>query len=95
MSSCSTEFFHSDVFTGDGLNHIWSGDKHVRGLIDHDDKVSKGGGVNSASGSRSHDDGNLWDHTRCHGVALEDLTVLSKGDYAFLNTCSSRIQNSN
>ena len=95
MGASTTEFLHANVFAGYGLNHIWSGHKHVRSLINHDHKVRQRWGVNRTTGSRAHDDRNLRDNSRCHGVEPKNLTVFSKGDNALLNTSTTGIQHSN
>ena len=35
----SAEVFHTDVFPRDGFDHVGAGDKHLTGLVDHDDEV--------------------------------------------------------
>ena len=56
MSACTTEFFHANVFAGYGLYNVWPGNEHVRGLVDHDDKVGQRRRVNRTTGGRAHDD---------------------------------------
>jgi hypothetical protein len=63
VRASTTEFFHSNVFASDCLDHVWSGNEHVRCLIDHDDKVGQRRRVNGSTGSWAHDDRNLWDDT--------------------------------
>lgn len=50
MGVGAAEFLHGDVFTGDGLDDVGSGDEHLAGLVDHDDEVGQGGGVDVPAG---------------------------------------------
>ena len=63
MSEGATQLLQADLFTGDGLDDIGPGDEHVRRLIDLDDEVGDGRGIDGAAGARSHDHRDLRDHT--------------------------------
>ena len=82
---CAAEFFHGDVLTGDGLDDVGSGDEHLAGLVDHDDEVGQGGGVDVTAGRRAHDQRDLWDHAGGQDVVAEDLAVEPEGDDALLD----------
>ena len=56
MGARATKLFHANVFAGHGLDDVWAGDKHVRGLVDHDHEVGQRWGVNRSTCSRTHDD---------------------------------------
>ncbi len=57
----AAEVFHGDVFAGDGFDDVGAGDEHLGGLVDHDDEVGQGGGVDVAAGGGAHDQGDLRD----------------------------------
>ena len=75
MRVCTTQFLLGNNFAGHGLNDVRPGDKHLRGLIDHDDEVDQGGGVHVAAGAGTHNEGNLGDHARRQGIAIENLGI--------------------
>ena len=51
----AAELLELDVLAGDALDDLGAGDEHVRGLVDHDDEVGDGGGVDRAAGARAED----------------------------------------
>ena len=71
----SAELLEGDVLAGHGLDDVRAGDEHVRGLVDHDDEVGDGGGVDGTTRARAHDERDLRDHAGCLHVAVEDLAV--------------------
>ena len=60
----AAELLELDVLAGDRLDDVGAGDEHVRGLVDHDDEVGDGGGVDGAAGARAHDQRDLRDDAR-------------------------------
>ena len=85
----AAQFFLGNFFTGNGLNNVRAGNKHLGLLVHHDDKVSQSRGVSVAAGTSAHDDRNLWNYTRCLDVLVEGLGNPVQGDGAFLDTCAS------
>src|SRR6478735_632308 len=81
----AAQIFHGDVFAGDGFDDVGAGDEHLGGLVDHDDEVGQGGGVDVAAGGGSHDQGDLGDDAGGLDVAVEDFAVQAEGDDAFLD----------
>jgi hypothetical protein len=71
----AAEFLHADVLAGDGLDDIGTGDEHLAGLVDHDDEVGQRGGVDVATGRRTHDQRDLRDHTGGQDIVAEDPAV--------------------
>ena len=49
----AAEVFMSDLFTGDGADHVGAGDVHLAGALDHEDEVHDRGGVDAAAGGGS------------------------------------------
>lgn len=85
MGAGAAEFLHADVFAGDGLDDVGSGDEHVGGLVDHDHEVGDRGGVDGAAGAGAHDEADLRDDAGGVGVAAEDLAVHAERGDAFLD----------
>ena len=82
---CAAEFLHGDVFTGDRLDDVGSGDEHLAGLVDHDHEIRQRGGVDVAAGRGTHDQRDLRDHAGSQDVVAEDLAVEAQGDDALLD----------
>ena len=87
----SAELVLGDLFVGDGLDDVGAGDEHVGGLIDHEDEVGDGGGVDRAAGAGSHDGGDLRDDAGGENVAQEDVGVAGERPHAFLNARAAGI----
>ena len=87
----TTELFLSDLFSSDGLDDIGTGDEHVGGIAHHEDEIGNGRGVHSTTSARTHDQGDLRNHTRGKSVTLENLRVTSQRIATFLNTSTARI----
>ena len=81
----AAQFLHGDVLAGDGLDHVRTGDEHLRRLVDHHDEVGQCRGVDVSTGGRTHDQGDLRDDPAGVGVPAEDLAVEPEGDHALLN----------
>ena len=92
VGESAPQLLHADILTRDGLDHVGSGHEHLAGLVDHDDEVGEGGGVDGAARSRAHDDRDLGDDAGCMGVATEDLAVLAQRDHALLDSSAARVQ---
>ena len=83
--------FLGDVFVGDGFDDVGSGDEHVAGLVDHEDEVGEGGGVDGSAGAGAHDGGDLRDDAAGERVAQEDIGVAAEREDAFLNARAAGI----
>ena len=80
-----------DVLTSNSLHHLRTSQEHVRCAFHHQREVGEGGGVHSTASAGTEDTRNLGDYTRGQDVALEDLGVASQGVDTFLNTCTTRV----
>ena len=63
----AAELLELDLLAGDRLDHVGARDEHVRGLLDHEDEVGHGRGVDGAARARAHDQRDLRDHARSTG----------------------------
>src|SRR5829696_5889539 len=86
VRASAAELFHRYVLAGHSLDHIRTGDEHLRGLVDHDHEVSESRRVDMAPSSRTHDQRDLRYHTRGMGVPAEDFTVKAERDNTLLDT---------
>ena len=91
VGQCTAQLFRCHFFVGHGLDHIGAGHEHVGGVLDHEDEVSQGRRIHRATGGRPHDQADLRHHARSHHIALEHLGITAKSSNAFLNTCTTRI----
>ena len=60
------ELLELHLLAGDRLDHVGAGDEHVRGLLDHEDEVGHGRGVDGAARAGPHDHRDLRDHAGAH-----------------------------
>jgi hypothetical protein len=77
---------HGDGLAGDGLDHVGSGDEHLRGAADHEDEVGERRGVGRAAGAGAEDHRDLRDDAGVSDVALEDAAVAGERGDALLDT---------
>ena len=86
MGQRAPELFEGDVFTGDGLHDVGTGDEHVTGVLHHEDEVRQRRGVDATSGARTEDHRDLRHDAGRAGVADEDPAVGVEGGDALLNS---------
>jgi len=80
-----------DVLVGDGFNHTRPGDKHVRGVFDHENEIGDRGAVDGTTGAGSHDAGDLRHHTAGPDITVEDFAVGRQGVHTLLDARPPRI----
>src|ERR671917_1899130 len=81
----------SYLLAGHLFDHVRAGDEHVRPLAHHEREVGYRGGVDGAPSARSHDGGDLRDHTRAADVAFEDVAVSGERHGPLLDARSARV----
>src|SRR5258705_4240868 len=74
-----------------GLDHVRSGNEHIRRVLDHDVEVSDRRTVDCTAGAWAHDATNLRHDSARQGVAQENVGVTSQTHHAFLNARAARI----
>jgi hypothetical protein len=87
----AAQVFEVDLFAGDRLDHLGTGDEHVAGVFDHENKIGHGRRIDRAAGRGAHDGRNLGNHAGGHRVAVKDLAVAGQGIHAFLDAGAARI----
>ena len=85
------ELLELDLLARDRLDHVGAGDEHVRGLLDHEDEVGHGRGVDGAARARAHDHRDLRDHAGALHVADEHVAVGAQRDDALLDPRAARV----
>jgi len=91
----SAEFFFGHLFVRDGADHIGTGHEHVAGALDHEDEIGDRRGIDSASGARTHDRGDLRDHPAGQRVAQKNVGVAAQRDDALLDARAAGVIESN
>ncbi len=91
MGHGAAQFFRCHLFVGHRLDHIGTGDKHVRAVFHHKDEVGYGRRVDGAPGARPHDDGDLRHHAGGHHITLEYLGVAAQGSHSLLDAGATRV----
>jgi len=91
VHASASQVFCAHFFTSHRLDDLRPGDEHVAGSLGHKHKIGERGGIDRASGTRTHDDGNLRDDTRRTGVPVKNLPVSRERIHAFLNTRPPRV----
>src|SRR5215211_794509 len=91
VSDSSTECFLRDLFMSHCLDHVRTGNEHVRRVFDHDIEIGNGRTVDSPSGTWSHDATDLRDHTARERIAQKDICISTETDNTFLNPGTTRV----
>ena len=61
MDPGSAQILHADLLSQDRLDDLRAGDEHLGDLVDDENEIGQGGGVDRASGAGAEDDGDLGD----------------------------------
>ena len=70
---------------GHSLDHIRSGDEHVRSLVHHHNEIRNRRRIHRASRARTHDRGNLRNHSAVQRVPQKNIRVTGERHHSFLN----------
>ena len=87
----AAQVLHRDLLAQHGLDDLGAGDEHLGDLVDHEDEVGQGRGVDGAAGAGAEDDRDLGDDAGGEGVAVEDLAVAGQGVDALLDARAPRV----
>ena len=87
----AAELFVRDLFAGDRLHDVGTGDVHVRDALHHEDEVGHRGRVDRATRARPEHDRDLRDHARRLDVAVEDAAVARERHDAFLDARAAAV----
>ena len=91
MGDGPAKLFRADLLVGHRLDNIGAGDKHIRGVFDHENKIGHGRRIHRAARAWPHDHGNLGDNARGHDISLKDIGIPGQGINAFLDTGTARV----
>src|SRR5215213_3978947 len=91
VSNRSSECLLRDFLVGDGLDHVWSGNEHVRRVFDHDIEIGDRRTVNGAARTRTHDATDLGHHTARERVAKKNVRIATETDDTLLDTRAARV----
>ena len=95
MRERTPELFQGHVLASDGLYDVRAGNKHVARTLDHENKVGQRWRVDRATRTRSEDDRDLRNDSRCACIAMKDAAVSVQTRHAFLDACARAIVQSN
>ena len=85
MHFAAAEVGHGDGLAGRGLDHVRSGDEHVRVLAGHDDEVRQCRAIDGATGAGAEDQAQLGHEAAGLAGLAEDAAVLGQGGHTFLD----------
>ncbi len=91
MRQRAAQLFLRNICMRHGLDHVRSGDEHVRRVLDHDVEVSDCGTVDGTAGAWSHDATDLRHDSARQRVAQKNVGVAAETDNAFLNARAAGI----
>src|SRR5258708_14109596 len=89
----AAQLFLTDFLAGHRLDHIGTGDEHVRGLVHHQGEVRNGWRVHSPARAGAHDQGDLRYHPGRDHVPVKDLAIQAQRDHAFLDPGAAAVVN--
>ena len=87
----AAELLYGYVLTGNGFHYLRAGDEHIGVLLGHHDEVGQRRAIYCSTGTRTKDHTNLRNNTRGQNVTLEDLGIAGQRTCSLLNTCSTRV----
>src|ERR1035437_8415253 len=91
MGICAAKLLHRDLFVRGRPDHVGPGDEHVRGIAHHDDEVRHRRRIDRAAGARSHDCGNLRNHSRRQYVAQKNIRIACQRHDALLDSRAAAV----
>ncbi len=87
----TAQVLRADIFAGNGLYHLRTGNEHVGCLVGHQDEVRQGGRINGSSGAGAENGGNLRNHSGSQNIAFENFGVAGQRGDTLLNTGTAGI----
>ncbi len=85
----AAQIFRRDFFVGHSLDHIWAGDVHKAGVLDHQDEIGHGRRVDGPASTGPHNGANLRNDARGQHVAQEHVGIGRQADHTFLDARSA------
>ena len=91
MRGRTAQLFCRDNFISYGFHNIRTRHEHVRAVLDHKDKIRHRRRIHRTTCTWAHDHRDLWNNARGLNVPLKDFAISRKAVNALLNTCATRI----
>ena len=91
MGHRTTQRFLIHIFIRHSLHHVRARYKHLALFLHHQDEVCQCRAVARTTGTGAEDGADLWDDTRCHHIPSEDMCETCQTLHTFLNTCPTRV----
>ena len=95
MCRRTAQFFCCDNFVCHCFHNIRARHEHVRAVLDHKYKVGHRRRIHCTTCTWAHDHRDLRNNTRGLNVPFKDFTISRKAINTLLNTCSTRIVQTN
>ena len=87
----AAELLKRRLLAGHRLDHVRTGDEHVRGLLDHENEIGHRRRVHRTPRARPHDQADLRNHARAHHVTHEHVAVGAERHDPLLDPRATRI----
>jgi len=87
----SAQILFGNILVRNRLDHVRAGDKHVRSVPRHENKIGDGRRIHGAPRARAHDGADLRDHSARQRVAQKNIGITRERPHAFLNAGSPGI----
>ena len=95
MNLGSAELLYRHIFTRNRLHNLRTCDEHITVLLGHHDEVGQSRAIYGAACARTDDHGDLRHYTGREDITLENLSISRERARSFLNTCSTRVVQTN
>ncbi len=85
MGLGAAQLFGCHIFMGHRFHHIGSGNEHVAGIFDHQDKIGDCRRIDRPAGAGSHHRRYLRNHPGSQSIAQKNFGIAAQTDHALLN----------
>ncbi len=91
MGDRAAKLFLGHLLVRHLFDHIGSGYEHVAGLFHHDDEIGDGRRIDSTTRAGTQNGRDLWNDTRTHHVAVENIGISGQTLNPFLDPRPARV----
>src|SRR5437879_503816 len=85
MGRCASQLLGAYLFMGYGFYHVGAGNKHIRSVLHHQNKVSNCRTINRSACARTHDSRYLGYNAGSPGVPVKNVSIAAQRNYPFLD----------
>ncbi len=95
VCNCSTQIFFGHILVGYSSDDIGTGNKHVTGFVDHENKIGQGRRIDRPSGAWSQNCTDLRNYPWRKNVIVENVGITGQALHALLNSGATRVIKAN